>query len=51
MNAIYNLAMSAEQRNCARHIWTNWKKIHKGENFRKLFWGEVFCTNQPMKGK
>lgn len=34
----------AEHRNCARHIYANWSKLHKGESFHFLFWKAVNCT-------
>lgn len=46
MNVVQNLIPSAEQRNCARHIYTNWTKLHKGEELKSLFLRAVRSTNQ-----
>ena len=34
----------AEHRNCARHIYANWKKTHKGPALKQLFWKLVRST-------
>ncbi|KAL8527800.1 hypothetical protein ACS0TY_005578 [Phlomoides rotata] len=44
-NAIANLAPLAEHRNCARHVYCNWKKEFKGETLKRCFWQAVNCTN------
>nr|KAJ0194890.1 hypothetical protein LSAT_V11C700370180 [Lactuca sativa] len=36
-----------ECRQCVRHIYANFKKRFKGEQFRKMFWDVVGCTTQP----
>ncbi|XP_023762712.2 uncharacterized protein LOC111911153 [Lactuca sativa] len=38
---------TAEHRQCARHIYANFKKRFKGEQYRKLFWAAVASTTQP----
>ncbi|KAL3739543.1 hypothetical protein ACJRO7_020885 [Eucalyptus globulus] len=44
MNAVSWLSPQAEHRNCARHIYANWKKQHKGDALKNLFWRAVRCT-------
>jgi hypothetical protein len=34
----------AEHRNCARHIYANWRKTYKKKEFQKLFWK---CAKAP----
>ncbi|XP_048133712.1 uncharacterized protein LOC115725873 [Rhodamnia argentea] len=46
MNAVSCLSPQAEYRNCARHIYANWKKLHKGDALKNLFWRAVRCTFQ-----
>lgn len=36
-NKIKDLVPYAKHCNCVRHIYANWKKMHKGEEFKKLF--------------
>ena len=44
-NAVSYLLPHAEHRNCARHIFANWrKKGHSTEALRALFWKAVKCT-------
>ncbi|KAH6767625.1 hypothetical protein C2S52_018608 [Perilla frutescens var. hirtella] len=38
LNAVKELAPFAEHRNCARHIYCNWKKQHKGSTLKNMFW-------------
>ena len=44
--AIKDLIPHAEHRNCARHIYANWKRLHKGQEFKSLFWRAVNATNE-----
>ncbi|XP_055961885.1 uncharacterized protein LOC126683489 [Mercurialis annua] len=44
-NAIRKVVSYAEHRNCARHIYANWKKKHKDPELKRLFWKAVNCTN------
>ncbi|KAH6797431.1 hypothetical protein C2S52_021985 [Perilla frutescens var. hirtella] len=37
-NAVRELAPFAEHRNCARHIYCNWKKQHKRSTLKNIFW-------------
>ena len=37
INALQKLAPNAEHRNCARHIYANWKKKFSGPKYKKLF--------------
>ena len=43
LNAVQKWAPEAEHRNCARHIYANWKEFFKKE-WQKLFWA---CTKAP----
>ena len=38
---------NAEHRQCARHIYANFKKSYKGEEYKDLFWAAVGCTVEP----
>ncbi|XP_050238110.1 uncharacterized protein LOC126687596 [Mercurialis annua] len=33
-------------KNCARHIYANWKKNHKGPELKRIFWNVVNATNE-----
>ena len=33
-----NVLPSSEHRSCARHIYANWHKTHKGNELKMLFW-------------
>ncbi|XP_057792989.1 uncharacterized protein LOC131009591 [Salvia miltiorrhiza] len=44
MNAVSKLAPMAEHRNCARHVYMNWKKSHKGSSLKNIFWSIVKST-------
>ncbi|XP_057809035.1 uncharacterized protein LOC131023510 [Salvia miltiorrhiza] len=43
-NAVANLEPNSIHRNCARHIYMNWKKIHKGSTLKSIFWRTVRAT-------
>ena len=44
-NAVTYLLPHREHRNCARHIYANWKKKgHSNEELKVLFWKAVKCT-------
>ncbi|XP_042032342.1 uncharacterized protein LOC121779059 [Salvia splendens] len=43
-NAVQSLLPLAKHRNCARHIYANWKKTHKGPLLKQLFWKLVRST-------
>ncbi|XP_057811287.1 uncharacterized protein LOC131025510 [Salvia miltiorrhiza] len=43
-NAVKELAPLAEHRNCARHVYMNWKKQFKGVALKNLFWQAVRAT-------
>ena len=51
-NTVAYLLPHAEHRNCARHIYANWKKKgHSNEELKVLFWKAVKCTtHQEFKG-
>ena len=44
LNAVQKWAPEAEHRNCARHIYANWKKEFFKKEWQKLFWA---CTKAP----
>ncbi|WVZ87075.1 LOW QUALITY PROTEIN: hypothetical protein U9M48_033767 [Paspalum notatum var. saurae] len=44
INAVQLWAPEAEHRNCARHIYANWKKEFNDKEWQKLFWG---CAKAP----
>ena len=44
MKVLKELAPYAEIRNCARHIWANFKKVHKGIEYKALYWPIVYAT-------
>ncbi|XP_050227587.1 uncharacterized protein LOC126677148 [Mercurialis annua] len=46
-NAICKRVPFAEHRNCARHIYANWKKNNKGPELKRIFWNVVNATNEP----
>ncbi|KAK8694386.1 hypothetical protein V6N13_071940 [Hibiscus sabdariffa] len=37
-----------EHRYCARHMYANWKKDHKGGDLQLLFWNYCKATTQPL---
>lgn len=39
-----NLAPFAEHRNCAKHVYNNWKKTYKGSTLMHIFWRAVRST-------
>ncbi|XP_078430503.1 uncharacterized protein LOC144702363 [Wolffia australiana] len=46
-NSVAGLLPNAEHRNCARHIYANWKKKgHSTDILRNLFWKAVKCTTR-----
>ena len=51
-NVVACLLPHAEHRNCARHIYANWKKKgHSNEELKVLFWKAVKCiTQQEFQG-
>ncbi|GJW81690.1 60S ribosomal protein L34, partial [Tanacetum coccineum] len=46
MEAVKNLLPYAEHRQCARHIYANFKKKWNGLHFKSLFWGAAASTVQ-----
>ncbi|KAJ9553710.1 hypothetical protein OSB04_017755 [Centaurea solstitialis] len=44
LEAVSERIPAAEHRQCARHIYANFKKKFKGEHFRKLFWAAAGST-------
>ncbi|CAI9278666.1 unnamed protein product [Lactuca saligna] len=47
IEAVKERVPAAEHRQCARHIYANFKKSFKGEQYRKLFWAAAASTTQP----
>lgn len=45
LNAVAELAPMAVHRNCARHVFINWKKTNKGIVLKNLFWRIVRSTH------
>ncbi|KAH6773256.1 hypothetical protein C2S51_011660 [Perilla frutescens var. frutescens] len=43
-NALIELAPHDEHRNCARHVYCNWKKQFKGPTLKNLFWRATRST-------
>ncbi|CAN6171229.1 unnamed protein product [Urochloa humidicola] len=46
LNAVEKWAPLAEHRNCARHIYANWKKQFKEKEWQKKFWR---CAKAPCQ--
>lgn len=46
LNAVEKWAPRAEHRNCARHIYANWKKNFHDKSFQKHFWK---CAKAPCR--
>jgi transposase-like protein len=44
LTAVQKSAPNAEHRNCARHIYANWRKKHKKKEWQKNFWA---CGKAP----
>ncbi|XP_051191015.2 uncharacterized protein [Lolium perenne] len=38
IKAVSEIVPQAEHRMCARHIYANWKKLHRDKKFQKMFW-------------
>ncbi|CAI9281649.1 unnamed protein product [Lactuca saligna] len=47
VEAIKERVPAAKHRQCARHIYANFKKIFKGEQYRTLFWAAAASNTQP----
>jgi hypothetical protein len=41
---VQNWIPRAEHRNCARHIYANWRKKYRNKDWQKLFWA---CAKAP----
>ncbi|KAJ9552780.1 hypothetical protein OSB04_016825 [Centaurea solstitialis] len=48
LEAISERVPAAEHRQCARHIYANFRKKFKGEHFKKLFWVAAGSTTSQM---
>lgn len=46
LNAIEKCAPEAEHRNCARHIYANWKRHFPDKQYQKKFWR---CAKAPCR--
>ncbi|XP_023753694.1 uncharacterized protein LOC111902053 [Lactuca sativa] len=47
VDAVKERVPVAEHRQCVRHIYANFKKRFKGEQYMKLFWAAAASTTQP----
>ncbi|XP_057803509.1 uncharacterized protein LOC131018820 [Salvia miltiorrhiza] len=45
-NVVHSIALRAEHKNCATHVYMNWKKQHKGITLKNLLWRAARCTNE-----
>ena len=46
MPAVYELFPDCERRWCARHLFSNWRKNHKGKGLEMQYW---ICVKAPNK--
>ncbi|XP_020250189.1 uncharacterized protein LOC109827591 isoform X2 [Asparagus officinalis] len=46
--AIHEVWPAVEHRQCARHIYSNWRKIHSGRVLQSQFWKCVKATSMPI---
>ena len=46
VTTIKDVVPHVEHMNCARHIYANWKKSHKGQELKSLFWKTVNTTHE-----
>ena len=46
INAVSDLCPGAEHRNCARHLYANWKKRHTDHDWKKMWWR---CAKAPCR--
>ncbi|XP_052620946.1 uncharacterized protein LOC111915798 [Lactuca sativa] len=47
LEAVKEVFPNAEHRQCVRHIYANFKKSYKGEEYKDLFWAAAGCTVEP----
>ncbi|CAI9268268.1 unnamed protein product [Lactuca saligna] len=47
LEAVKEVLLYAEHRQCVRHIYANFKKSYKGEEYKDLFWAAAGCTVEP----
>ncbi|KAI3749328.1 hypothetical protein L2E82_19936 [Cichorium intybus] len=47
LEAVKEIMPNAEHRQCARHIYANFKKKYNGEEYKNLFWAAASCTVEP----
>ncbi|WOL00776.1 hypothetical protein Cni_G09489 [Canna indica] len=47
-NAVRAFMPNAEHRNCARHLYANWKKKHVGYALKNLFWKAAKSTTEAQ---
>ena len=48
MESVRRMLPNAEHRQCARHIYANFKKKWNGLHFKSLFWGAASTTIQHI---
>jgi len=46
IHAAIAMLPNSGHRNCARHIYANWYKLHKGEEMKLLFWNAAKAYNE-----
>ncbi|XP_076897044.1 uncharacterized protein LOC143550236 [Bidens hawaiensis] len=47
VNAVSLIWKNVEHRNCARHIYANWKKKFKGKELKTYYWQACRAYNEP----
>ncbi|KAI3512307.1 hypothetical protein L1887_19622 [Cichorium endivia] len=47
LEAVKEIMPNAEHRQCARHIYANFKKKYNGEEYKNPFWATASCTVEP----
>ena len=45
--ALATILPNAEHRNCARHVYANWKKTYNNEDYRPFFWKVAYSRTVP----
>ncbi|XP_024005369.1 uncharacterized protein LOC112082209 [Eutrema salsugineum] len=44
--ALANVLPNAEHRNCARHVYGNWKKTYGSDDYRPFFWNVAYSRTR-----
>ena len=45
--ALATVLPNAEHRNCARHVYANWRKTYSSEEYRPFFWRVAYSRTIP----